>query len=198
MNSRTPKYTLTGLGTVTLIAAAFSFGGDADQLPAPASDQVRSEHAASSWDVPAARWFRTSTASGAERAATSGVAAILPASHRPGATGFVVLPEPSSPGPAVAPTPERSEPTSGSSDDDNSQAIVVTIPHRVTIVPPRYEGGSAPSATPPYSEGGSDPTITQDGRKIVVDPGESGTWHYPEVDPGQPGTVTGPDVDVEW
>jgi hypothetical protein len=76
-------------------------------------------------------------------------------------------------------------------------SLTLTIPHRVTIVLPRYEGGRPPEATPPSYTPGTAPSVGRRDRQVIVDLGEPGTFTPPSADPGESGTFTPPEIIVE-
>ena len=80
---------------------------------------------------------------------------------------------------------------------DDRAALTVTIPRRVTVVLPQYEGGRPPEATPPTYTPGTAPSVGRSDRQLIVDFGESGTFTPPSADPGESGTFTPPEVIVE-
>ena len=80
---------------------------------------------------------------------------------------------------------------------DDGASLTLTIPRRVTIVLPQYEGGRPPGATPPTYTPGTAPSVDRSDRRLIVDLGESGTFTPPAADPGEPGTFTPPEVILE-
>lgn len=86
---------------------------------------------------------------------------------------------------------------SNRSGENGSKGISVTIPRRVTVTFPDYQGGSLPSVTPPSYQPGTPPSVKQNGRQIVIDLGESGSMSPPEVKKGESGTFTPPRIIIE-
>lgn len=81
--------------------------------------------------------------------------------------------------------------------EDQPESLSVTIPRRVTVVLPRYEGGRSTEVTPPEYTPGTTPSIETKDNQVIIDLGEPGTFTPPSVRRGEPGTLTPPEVIVE-
>lgn len=194
MNPNTMKIGAASMGTLALFATALSLGSGTGQPEgAAASSAQRSDHTA----LVAPRSSSTSIPGASHDDAGSRLddGFVTSWQRRPGhgvRAGLVTM---------SSNTGSDASASSGngtaSPNGSQPESVTITIPHRVTVVMPSYEGGRAPSATAPTYEPGTAPSVERDGRKIVIDPGESGTWTAPEADPGERGTFTPPQVILE-
>lgn len=199
MNPNTMKIGAASMGALALFAATLSLGSGAGQSKvAAASDAQRSEDAALAALRSSSRSITGSSHDDAGSRLDDGFETSW--RQRPGygvRAGLVTMSSnTSSDGNPSGASGSRGN-GMASPNDSQPESFTITIPHRITVVLPSYEGGRAPSATAPTYEPGTAPSVKRDGRKIVIDPGESGTWTAPGVDPGERGTFTPPQVIVE-
>lgn len=177
------KIGTTSVGAAaTLLAGILSLGGGSD----PGGEQARSVE-------------RTS---GAGRdlvgMPAEGVAAVVARDDGMPAAALVAETAASPPADTpVAATVTSVARAAGDVREDRPESLSVTIPRRVTVVLPRYEGGRSTEVTPPEYTPGTTPSIETKGNQVIIDLGEPGTLTPPSVRRGEPGTFTPPEVIVE-